>query len=325
MRWKPGRRGHYEVWYVAFNEPESLRGFWLRYTMRAPSDEAEPPYCQLWFMRNDRAKTPRNLALQQTLPIDALTAGRDPFWIEIADCRLSAAGCTGRVVGRDGEASWDLAFEPLLPAISPTPEWGARIATCYLEPHPLLRISGVVREGSDETHVDRWLGEQAHVFGVRHSRKWHWAECKHLGPTGRAFVGIAAWPTLPGAEMSTTSVFFDRGDGRRLLRNRALDLLRPKTAHSPDVWSFDAEYGRERLVGTIKPSRDDLIGVTYHDPGGDLVYCYHSELADIELRYYTRRRKSDDWKLQEEITAPHAAAFEYGTAEPLAGVPVLLD
>jgi hypothetical protein len=110
-----------------------------------------------------------------------------------------------------------------------------------------------------------------------------------------------------------------------LLRNRALDLLRPKTAHSAAGWTFDAEYGRDRLTGTVTPNRDDLIGVTYHDPAGDKVYCYHSELADIELRYYTRRRKSDEWGLQEEITAPHAAAFEYGTAEPLAGVPILLD
>jgi hypothetical protein len=55
------------------------------------------------------------------------------------------------------------------------------------------------------------------------------------------------------------------------------------------------------------------------------VYCYHSELADLTLRYYRRPRKDFEWRLEEEVVAPGSSAFEYGSSVPLEGVPLLLD
>jgi hypothetical protein len=325
MRWKPGRRGHYEGYYVAFNQPESGRGYWIRYSMVAPADTGREPVAQVWFMRTDRGTEPRNRALRTTFPIRALETSTGPFTLQIESNRLTMDGCTGTLSGAGGEVGWDLRFESMLPGIAPTPEWGARMATCYLEPHPLLKLTGAITENGAETKIDGWLGEQAHVFGARHSQRWHWAECKHLGAAGRAFTGVAAWPRLPGGERSITSLYLELNDGRRLLKNRTLQLFKAKTAHSPTGWEFDGEYGRQRLEGVITPHPEDLIGVTYHDPSGQPVYCYHSELADLTLRYYTRGSASGGWKLQEEITAPGSSAFEYGCNEPLDGVPLLLD
>jgi hypothetical protein len=325
MRWKPGRRGHYEGYYVAFNDPESGRGYWIRYSMVAPTDTGQAPFAQVWFMRTNRAVEPRNRALRTTFPIDSLTTTTEPFTLAIGSNHLSMRSCSGSLTGDAGEVSWKLAFQPLLPEIKPTPEWGARVATCYIEPHPLLRLTGTVEEGGAVTVIDGWLGEQAHVFGARHSQRWHWAECKHLGAEGRAFTGVAAWPKLPGPPRPVTSLFLDLGDGRRLLKNTTLNLFKARTAHSPTAWEFDGEYGMQRLRGTISPNRDDLIGVTYHDPSGQPIYCYHSELADLTLGYYTRSSRQGDWKLDEEISAPGSSAFEYGSSVPLEGVPLLLD
>lgn len=322
MRWTPGKRGHYEGWYVAFNNPEAGRGYWIRYSMVAPSDAELQPVCQSWFMRSYQAGIPRNRAVRQGFPIADLSAADEPFEVRVGENRLHDGGCSG-TLGKD--IAWDLSFERLLDPIRPTPEWGARMATCYLEPSPLMKVTGTIREGSEETSIDGWLGEQAHVFGVRHSQRWHWAECKHLGAPGRAFTGFAAWPRLPGPERTVTSLFLDLADGRRLMRNSGLDLLKARTAHTPEGWQFDAEYGRERLAGSIVPHLEDLIGVTYHDPSGQPVYCYHSELADLTLRYYTRSRRGGTWELQERIDAPASSAFEYGSVEPLPGVPLLLD
>jgi hypothetical protein len=325
MRWKPGQRGHYEGYYVAFNHPESGRGYWIRYSMVAPTEAGKEPIAQVWFMRTDRAAEARNRALRTTFPIRALEASTEPFTLQIGSNRLTMDGCSGTLSGPDAEVGWNLRFESLLPAIAPTPEWGARMATCYLEPHPLLKLSGAVREDGAETRIDGWLGEQAHVFGARHSQRWHWAECKHLGAPGRAFTGVAAWPKLPGGKRSITSLYLELGNGRSLLKNTTLELFRAKTAHSPAGWTFAGKYGRERLEGDIVPHREDLIGVTYHDPSGQPVYCYHSELADLNLRYYTRASSFGKWNLQEEISAPGSSAFEYGSYEPLEGVPLLLD
>jgi hypothetical protein len=325
MRWKPGKRGHYEGYYIAFNDPESFRGYWIRYSMVAPTDTDRQPFAQVWFMRTNRAAEPRNRALRTTFPIDSLRTTTGPFTLEIDSNRLAMDGCSGRLTDAAGEVAWKLDFEALLPGIKPTPEWGARMATCYMEPHPLLRLTGTIHEGGTETRIDGWLGEQAHVFGARHSQRWHWAECKHLGAEGRAFTGVAAWPKLPGPSRSITSLFLELGDGRRLLKNTTLNLFKAQTAHSPNAWEFDGEYGLQRLHGTIAPHREDLIGVTYHDPSGQLIYCYHSELADLTLSYFSRSSRSSAWKLDEEISAPSSSAFEYGCFEPLEGVPLLLD
>jgi hypothetical protein len=325
LRWKAGKRGHYEGYYVAFNDPESGRGFWIRYSMVAPSDKTREPFAQVWFMRTDRSRSPRNIALRQTFPIRELTASDEPFFVDVAGKRLTADGASGAIAPDGVEASWNLSFDPVLPPIAPTPEWGARMATCFLEPRPLIRISGTITENDNDVAIDGWLGEQAHVFGKRHSQAWHWAECKHLGAPGRAFTGFAAWPRLPGGVRTVTSIYLELGDGRRILRNRFREMLKPETAHSVEGWEFDAAYARERLVGSVRPDPQDLIGITYHDPSGDPIYCYHSELADFRLQYFRRSSSSASWKLEEEFSAPSGAAFEYGSATPLEGIPVLLD
>jgi hypothetical protein len=325
MRWKPGRRGHYEGYYVAFNHPQSGRGYWIRYSMVAPTDPSREPFAQVWFMRTNRDVDPRNRALRTTFPISSLESTTAPFSLRIDANRLWMDGCSGSLKDPGGEVAWNLSFESRLPGIAPTPEWGARMATCYLEPHPLLSLTGTIRENGQDTSIEGWLGEQAHVFGARHSRRWHWAECKHLGVDGRAFTGVAAWPKLPGPARSATSLYLELGGGRRLLKNSTLQLFKASTTHSPEGWEFDGEYGLERLKGSVRPQRADLIGVTYHDPSGEPIYCYHSELADLELRYYRRRAKSAAWTIEEEIKARDASAFEYGCFEPLEGVPLLLD
>src|SRR2546430_2660514 len=74
MRWRPGQRGRYEGWYLAFNDPAATRGWWIRSSLRAPTDPGESPYCQLWFMRTDREARPRHRALRETFPIQDLRA-----------------------------------------------------------------------------------------------------------------------------------------------------------------------------------------------------------------------------------------------------------
>jgi len=321
MRWKPGQRGHYEGWFVTLNSPGDGVGYWLRYSMVAPTDTSREPYAQAWFMRTDVSAAPRHRALRTTFPIAELAATSAPFRVAIAGNYLEAGGCQGRLADEAGEVTWTLQFDSVLPGFTPTPEWGARVATCFQEPQPLLRVSGEVVEGGRRRPVEGWLGTQAHVFGVRHSERWHWAECKHL-QGGRCFTGVAAWPRFPPRTVTSLSLLGGSADFRH---TGSLEMFRPQTAHSPEGWHFDAEFSRERLAGSVIPNPEDLIGITYHDPSGRPVYCYHSELADIELRYYRRGNRSSAWRLEDTLTSAGGAAFEYGNVVPLAGVPLLLD
>jgi hypothetical protein len=101
---------------------------------------------------------------------------------------------------------------------------------------------------------------------------------------------------------------------QRFLFNGPVQVLRNRGPISPDAWTAEARLGDRTLRVTIKPRREDLIGVTYADPRGGSRFCYHTEVADLELRM-TRGRKT-----VASISRPASAAFEYASETPLAGV-----
>jgi hypothetical protein len=63
----------------------------------------------------------------------------------------------------------------------------------------------------------------------------------------------------------------------------------------------------------ILPRLEDLIGVIYDDPTAGRRFCYHTEVADLELTLGGRT-----------IRQEAAAAFEYASTEPLTGLPLTL-
>jgi hypothetical protein len=67
----------------------------------------------------------------------------------------------------------------------------------------------------------------------------------------------------------------------------------------------------------VRPRRSDLIGVTFHDPQGGSRVCYHTEVADLELRL-TRGEE-----ILARVRRPASAAFEYASESPVPGLPVL--
>jgi hypothetical protein len=82
-------------------------------------------------------------------------------------------------------------------------------------------------------------------------------------------------------------------------------------------WTFEARDGARRLVGEVDAPRESLAGVTYHDPDGELAYCYNAEIATLRLQVWERG------ELRETLVAPGRAHFEYAQREPVPGVPLL--
>jgi hypothetical protein len=67
----------------------------------------------------------------------------------------------------------------------------------------------------------------------------------------------------------------------------------------------------------VSPRRSDLIGVTYSDPQGGSRVCYHTEVADLDLRL------THGEEVLARVRRPGAAAFEYASESPVTGLPVL--
>jgi hypothetical protein len=84
-----------------------------------------------------------------------------------------------------------------------------------------------------------------------------------------------------------------------------------------ESWTAQAKLGPRQLHVAVTPRRSDLIGVTLADPRGGARVCYHTEVADLELRL------TQDDEVLARVRRPASAAFEFGSESPLSGLPVL--
>lgn len=311
------RRGSYEAWYVTVNDPERQRGYWLRYTTLNPLPETGvEAHSALWAFAFDRRHPDANWAAKATFPLRALRAESRPFRIRLEGSVLDRNGCTGELHSERGSARWDLRWEsrePPFPFLRP--RWQALSSVANAGAHPALSVTGAIDFDGRRHELDAAPGGQQHTWGSSHALAWNWGFASGTdfwidGATSRvrSRLGRVLTGTAVGAQAGT----------QHFLHNGLVQILRNRGPISPDGWTVHASMGDRRLEARIRPRREDLVGVTYADPRGGARYCYHTEVADLDLRL------SRGSETLAEITRGASAAFEYASETPLAGVPLVL-
>ena len=112
------------------------------------------------------------------------------------------------------------------------------------------------------------------------------------------------------------------GDERRMF-NSPRGLLFGRRQMSVQEWRARAEHRGFRLSATVRPRPSDLVGVRYDDPHGGSRICYHTEVADLEVRL-ERVGKDGGGDVVFEAAERAAAAFEYASLEEVPGLPILV-
>jgi hypothetical protein len=329
LQWQ-GHPGHYEVYYLTLTDPGTGVGLWIRYTMVSPlPDTGEQPTCSLWFMAMDPSDPSQNVGEKVSFPVSELSAQAEPFTLRIGDSTLTDLGMAGSLE-RDGKrAAWDLHWQPSLPAyghVHPALRAARLAKTILFLPHPDLEISGRIEIDGREIEIQGARGGQAHLWGAKHASRWAWAHCNDLtGADGRpcrgAFVdGVSVYVPRFGRELGPNTPVVARVGGRDLLSTSPLAVGTNDSKFELTSWRFEAKAHRRKLIGEVTARKQDLVGVTYHDPDGELAYCYNTEVASMRLELFERAALLGSWHKRDELRSEGRAHFEYAQREPVEDV-----
>ena len=293
------------------------RGYWIRYTTFDPGPASEvEAHSALWAFAFDRDDPSRNWGAKTTFPLGALRAESNPFQIRIDGAGLDGGGCAGKLDSERGSAKWDLRWasrEPPFPFLRP--RWQGLSTVANIGAHPALSISGSIEIDGVTHSLDGVPGGQQHTWGTSHALAWNWGFGS--GPGFWLDGATSRIRSRLGRILSGTAVGAQVG-AHRFLHNGPLPVLTHRGPVSSESWTVQVPLGDRRLEARIAPRREDLIGVTYADPKGGSRYCYHTEVADLELRI----QRGDE--VLGETTRAASAAFEYASETPLEGVALLV-
>jgi hypothetical protein len=324
LQWD-GNPGHYEVYYLTFTDPATRVGFWVRYTMVAPLTERAT--CSLWLCAMDPADPARNVGVKSSLPANALNATTEPFRLEIGRAWLSDGGMAGAIEQDGTRYAWELSWSPRLPAyghVHPLLRVAKLAKTVLFLPHPDLEVTGSVTLGDRRIEVGGARGGQAHLWGSKHATRWAWVHCNDFTAwNGDArpdtFVdGVSVFVPRFGRELGPNTPVVGRFGGTDI---RSINPMAVRTNPSDfglEGWRFEARGHGIRIKGAVTARREDLVGVTYHDPDGELAYCYNTEVADMRVDVLHKSTRS--WKRVDQLRADGTAHFEYAQRTPLEGV-----
>jgi hypothetical protein len=325
LQWDGGP-GHYEVYYLSVTDVSSGVGLWIRYTMRSPLIGTGE--CALWFMAMDRDGS--RFARHATYPIEELTAEPDPFRLNLAGADLTDRGMAGSVE----DAAWELLWEPSLPAgehVHPLLRRAGIAKTILVLSHPDLAVSGTVQFAGRDLVLDGARGGQAHLWGSKHAARWAWAHANDLRSVegeprpGTYLDGVSVFVSRFGRELGPSTPVVGRFGDHDFRSTSPLHVTRNPSRFGLTSWRLEAREAKRKVIAEVDAPRDSLVGVTYHDPDGDLAYCYNSEVASMRLFIWDRTARGRfGWTLRDTLEADGNAHFEYAQRAPVDGVELLV-
>ena len=315
-RWVRGQQGHYEVYYLKFNDAKQHRAFWLRYTLTAPKSPKEKPVAELWAIAFDAKDPTKNYAHKRSWPIEALEFGVNRFFFDIDGHRLTHEGCSGQLGNGDNRIAWDITFEPdPLPTFRHFPRqamYSMKLPkTKVLAPNLSMKVSGVVNAFGDTMVLKSAPGHQAHIWGSQHARQWAWANCNMFEDTEKpvCFEALSAQIAIGPVNIPHLTLCALRVGDEEYLFNTPADLLRSESSYDLRSWHLHAEHKDLRLEAVIENDPARMVGVTYTDPDGSTRICNNSKQADMRLTL--QRREGDGWTTIHSLhSLPCGVAYE---------------
>ena len=303
LQWH-GQPGHYEVYYLTFTDPATGVGFWIRYTMVAPLPETgEEADLLALALAMDPADPARERGREGQLPgRRADGRARIPFRLAVGDAWLSDDGMGGSI--EHGRPQCGLG--------APV---GARASGLRTRaPAPARARRSPRRSSSCRTPTSRSAARSSSASRAHRADGRARGAGAPVGLQARDALGVGALQRLHGPDGEPRHGRLRRRGqrvraalrprarpehARRRARRRtgpALDqpaarCSEPERLRPRPAGGSRRGARRRRLEGRSARASEDLVGVTYHDPDGELAYCYNTEVADMRLDVFERARR----------------------------------
>ena len=182
-------------------------------------------------------------------------------------------------------------------------------------PHADLSIDGSVTIAGERLELSATPGAQAHLWGSKHAGSWVWAHCNDLRTVDGERVpdsfidGVSVMVPRFGRQIGPSTPVVGRLHGSDFTSTSPTRVIANHSTFALTGWRFEAFDGPRKLVGEVDSYRDQIVGVTYHDPDGEPAYCYNSETATMRLHVYERARQVGGWRLRETFVAARPRAL----------------
>jgi len=230
------------------------------------------------------------------------------------------------------DVEWDLRWTPAergYEHVHPVLRRAKIAQTVLVLPHADVAIGGTLSFAGERLELAGARGGQAHLWGSKHANSWAWVHCNDFAtldgePVPGAFVdGVSVIVQRFGRAVGPNTPVVARVDGRDFGSTSLARVLGNDSMFSLTGWRFEAIDGGRKLIGEVDADRSQLAGVTYHDPDGELAYCYNGETASMRLHVYARARQVGGWAHRTTLVAAGRAHFEYAQRTPIPELPLL--
>lgn len=317
MVWRPGQAGHYEVWYLTMNHRASRTGYWIRYTLEAPTHG--DAYAQLWFAFFSKDDPTKNFAINRRVPIASLVAQAAPFQVTIGDAVLRHDAMKGALSGDGHRVSWDLTWLPAARTHRHLPDliYSTSFAdTRVLSPNLDVPVRGTIEVDGATYTMDGEPGGQTHVWGRKHAHEWAWGHCNAFeGRRGAALETLTARLKRRGVVLPALTVLTLYIDGERLGFTDFTDTLLGRGRFGTGTYTFAAQGAFARVEGEFTCRPEDMILTEYADPDGEAAWCANTETADLRVRVW-RRAFLGRWREDHVLHAAGTGHFEVAKRSP---------
>jgi hypothetical protein len=312
----PGKRGHYESFYVKACRPGGGRGIWIRHTVH--KRPGQQPKGSVWFTLFDaEAAGPR--ATKATVPAGRLSSPQGA-WIRVADAEIGPGRAEGSIETEALTASWRMTFsgsaEPCryLPADwlyeAPVPR------TKFEAPYPDARFEGEMQVDGESIEIASWPGMIGHNWGSEHAERWVWLEGTGFdgGDTyldagaARIKLGPLTSPWIAAGMLSLDGETHRLGGFGRI---RASKISETSTSCEFVLPGNDLE-----VRGWIAAPAKDFVGWVYADPKGPEHNVVNCSISDLELMV---ERKGQPPR---RLSLKGGGAYEFGMRETDHGIPI---